>query len=216
MMRRAFFSALLVFLFLAEVFAQDVISKPPVWQAGDSWTYRRMTKGRLSFYYSLTFVEKTVFLGRMSYRCEARFFDEHGKLMEDFSKSFMHFSTDLTYLGVEKPDGKPDESTFTPLIVYWPLKEGKEWRIDTYEPWLDYAKVTSLYYVLMEHVSVPAGDFNAFKIVRSYDYGIDRRYQEVYWYSHTVRNFVKKLVVNYDFADELIYFSFVRKMSALR
>ncbi len=186
-MKRTLFFTIMILAFTIEIANSQMLEKQPLWQEGDSWTYERTTKGNFSYTYTVSVVSKSQFQGRRSYRLELKFYDAEGKMYEDFSKCFIHFTTELTYLGIEKPDGTVEEPTYLPLTINWRplLKKGKE------------------------RASTPAGDFDTFRILRKYSLPTKQEeFQEECWYSPKVKNFVKIIKTNYDIVDQLVSYKF--------
>lgn len=181
-------TAILIILFIIFLKANaahgQVKFDAPVWNKGDMWNYQRLGKsGKVGFYHALTVLEKSIFNGRRSYKLELKTYNSEGKLEEGFSKSFLHFSMDLEYLGIEKKD-KTTEIPLTPQFrIIWPsLNYGRSWIITKY--------ITYVYTTSVETIQVPSGKFECFKIVREWQYK-DKLSRETFWYSPDVKNFVK-------------------------
>jgi hypothetical protein len=185
------------------------VFKAPAWQLGDSWTYQqfqRISKDKVSFFYTLTVVENSYFKGMRAYKVELKTYSPDGKLYPDFSNSYLYFSTDLVYLGLERPDKKIEEPLISPVRIRWPLNSSdvKQWRFNNYEPLFE-TNVVSHYYSSFEGIGVPAGLFAAFKIIRLYPMEKEN-FRGTYWYSPEVKNFVKKIDF-YDIVEELLEYS---------
>lgn len=161
----------------------------PIWALGDTWTYIR---------------------GKNTYTQSVYEIKENYVLKEEGPNFiyFLFFTTDLNHSYTTDEKGNITYKNDPPMPDYsWPLTPGKKWSGLIY--WKDFKTNTSntIYHyaraVKVETVKVPAGEFEAVKIVRTAG-----AWTYTYWYSPKVKKHVKWITENPHgtFIHELVSF----------
>ena len=148
---------------------------PPTWRPGDRWVYG-WTSGSESGIKTVEAVEIKE-INRIS------FYLVRVGAVEAF------WTRDLHWAGTMQ-DGRVASRMKPPQPWFaWPLKAGQTWsHRGTYEDGSGRTEFNDVFSVVAaEVVEVPAGRFNAFKIVRE----TERRDSDQYWYAPDVRFYVK-------------------------
>ena len=157
------------------VVVMPTVSSPPGWRPGDRWVYA-WTSGAESGLKTVEALEIREINGVSFYL--VRVGD-----VESF------YTRDLRWAGTMQ-DGRVTTRMTPPHPLFtWPLEAGKGWTYrGTYgdrNGTTEFKDVFSV--VAAEAVAVPAGRFNAWKIVRE----TERRDSDQYWYAPEVRFYVK-------------------------
>jgi hypothetical protein len=153
----------------------SVVPSPPTWRPGDRWAYA-WTSGGQSGIKTVETVELKE-INRISFYL-VRIGD-----VEAF------WTRDLQWAGTML-DGRVDSRMTPPQPWFtWPLKAGQHWtHRGTYEDRSGKMEFNDVFSVVgAEVVEVPAGRFNALKIVRE----TARRDSDQYWYAPEVQFYVK-------------------------
>ena len=153
----------------------SVAPSSPGWRPGDRWVYAWTSGGESGI--------KTVEALEIREINGISFYLVRVGDVETF------WTRDLHWAGAME-DGKVAARMTPPQPWFaWPLKAGQTWRHrGTYEDRSGKTEFNDVFSVVAaEPVQVPAGRFNAFKIVRE----TDRRDSDQYWYAPDVRFYVK-------------------------
>jgi len=148
---------------------------PPEWRPGDRWVYG-WTSG------PETGTKTVEVLEIREIRTVKFYLVRVGDLVH-------FYTTDLQWAGTMR-DEKVESRMSPPQPWFvWPLEEGRRWTHQaTYEDSNGKSEITDRFLVVAnEVVDVPAGRFNAVKVVRE----TDRRDVDEYWYVPEVRFYVK-------------------------
>lgn len=191
----AFMVAIVLEAILATSQASEIVAEKPTWQIGDTWTYRLSENDRIAYFYTLTVVEAGVKFEKKEncYKVEYKSFSADGKVYEQY-QSWWYFSPDLVYLGKKLPSGKIEKpfGNNKVEIFRWPLKDKKFWRQEWNEPNFP-ERVDSIFWVSREKITVPAGEFETFKILHEFEHARGKgRYFNEQWYSPEVKYVVKQ------------------------
>ena len=159
----------------AAVSAPMVVSTPPEWRPGDRWVYGWTSGSEAG--------AKTVEVVEIREINKVRFYLVRVGDLEHFYTRDIQWAGTMREQKVESRMSPPE-----PWFV-WPLEEGQRWTHHaTYEDGKGRSEVTDRFSVVTtEVVEVPAGRFNAVKVVRE----TDRRDVDEYWYAPDVRFYVK-------------------------
>jgi hypothetical protein len=158
-----------------ETAKMPAMATAPSWRPGDRWVYG-WTSGGESGVKTVEAIEIKE-INRVSY-----YVARVGEV-ETF------YTRDLHWAGT-MADGRVASRMTPPQPWFsWPLEPGRTWaHYATYEDRSGKTEFNDQYSVVAtEVVEVPAGRFNAFKIVRQ----TDRRDSDQYWYAPEVRYYVK-------------------------
>ena len=151
------------------------VSAPPEWRPGDRWVYGWTSGSETG--------TKTVEVLEIREINAVRFYLVQVGDLQHF------YTRDIQWAGTMR-DQKV-ESRMTPPEPWfvWPLEEGRRWtHRATYEDGKSKREINDQFSaVTTEVVEVPAGRFNAVKVVRQ----TDRRDLDEYWYAPEVRFYVK-------------------------
>jgi hypothetical protein len=152
-----------------------VVSAPPEWRPGDRWVYGWTSGSEAG--------TKTVEVVEIREINKVRFYLVRVGDLEHFYTRDIQWAGTMREQKVESRMSPPE-----PWFV-WPLEEGQRWTHHaTYEDGKGRSEVTDRFSVVTtEVVEVPAGRFNAVKVVRE----TDRRDVDEYWYAPEVRFYVK-------------------------
>ena len=153
----------------------SVAPSPPTWRPGDRWLYAWTSGGQSGI--------KTVETLEIKEINRVSFYLVRVGDVEAF------WTRDLHWAGTME-DGRVDSRMTPPQPWFtWPLKAGQHWtHRGTYEDRSGKTQFNDVFSVVgTEAVEVPAGRFNALKIVRE----TERRDSDQYWYAPDVRFYVK-------------------------
>ena len=155
--------------------ASSTIASPPEWRPGDRWVYG-WTAGPETG-------TKTVEVVEIREINTVTFYLVRVGDLEHFYTREIQWAGTMRDQKVESRMSPPE-----PWFV-WPLEEGRRWTHQaTYEDGNGKSEITDRFLVMAtEVVEVPAGRFNAVKVVRE----TDRRDVDEYWYVPEVRFYVK-------------------------
>ncbi|HWP38034.1 MAG TPA: hypothetical protein VNL18_10825 [Gemmatimonadales bacterium] len=155
---------------------ESPVAERPTWTPGDSWTYRAVDG-------SYTFEQR--FVGETTFENQPALHIVRGRYDMYFSKDFGFIAREL--------NGRVVRRMTPPTDHPWPLKVGKTWYWSG--TWEDTERTLQRYIYSdvwtverYEEVTVPAGTFKAFKIVRRVP-GTNA-YDEI-WFSPQVKSIVK-------------------------
>jgi len=153
----------------------SAVPSPPGWRPGDRWVYG-WTSGAESGIKTVEALEIREINGVSFYL--VRVGD-----VETF------YTRDLHWAGTMQEGRVAARMTPPQPWFAWPLKAGQTWtHRGTYEDRSGKREFSDVFSVVaVEAVEVPAGRFNAFKIVRE----TERRDSDQYWYAPDVRFYVK-------------------------
>jgi len=161
----------------------------PTWFVRDTWTYKRIETGKV-YTQTVDKIENDFYVIR-----------ENGI---NVRRSFFYYTTDLAHSHSTDAQGRVFYKNDPPMRYYsWPLQPGKKWTERIY--WVDLKTSNTIGHhsrvVGMESVKVPAGEFQAMKIVRTAG-----AWTYTYWYSPEVKKHVKWITVNPEgtFSHELV------------
>ena len=155
--------------------AASAVASPPGWRPGDRWVYA-WTSGSESGTKTVEALEIREINGVAFYLVRV------GEV-EAF------YTRDLGWAG-SMQDGRVTSRMTPPQPWFaWPLKAGQRWtHRGMYEDRSGKTEFSDVFAVVAaEAVEVPAGRFNAFRIVRE----TERRDSDEYWYAPDVRFYVK-------------------------
>jgi hypothetical protein len=155
--------------------AAAAISTPPEWRPGDQWVYGWTSGSETG--------TKTVEVVEIREINKVTFYLVRVGDLEHFYTRELQWAGTMREQKVESRMSPPE-----PWFV-WPLEGGRRWTHHaTYEDANSKTEVTDRFSVVAtEMVEVPAGRFNAVKVVRE----TDRRDVDEYWYAPEVRFYVK-------------------------
>ena len=151
------------------------VSAPPEWRPGDRWVYGWTSGSEAG--------TKTVEVIEIREINAVRFYLVRVGDLDHFYTRDIQWAGTMREQKVESRMSPPE-----PWFV-WPLEEGRRWTHNaTYEDGKGKSQVSDRFSVVTtEVVEVPAGRFNAVKVVRE----TDRRDVDEYWYAPEVRFYVK-------------------------
>jgi len=151
------------------------ITSPPEWRPGDQWVYGWTSGSETG--------TKTVEVVEIREINKVTFYLVRVGDLEHFYTRELQWAGTMREQKVESRMSPPQ-----PWFV-WPLEGGRRWTHHaTYEDANSKTEVTDRFSVVAtEVVEVPAGRFNAVKVVRE----TDRRDVDEYWYAPDVRFYVK-------------------------
>ncbi len=155
----------------------STVPSPPSWRPGDRWVYA-WTSGVESGIKTVETMEINMEINGISY------------YLVGVGDREQFWTRDLHWAGIMQEDGRVVSRMTPPQPWFsWPLKTGQTWtHRGTYEDRSGKKEFNDVYSVVAaEVVEVPAGRFNAFKIVRQ----TERRDSDQYWYAPDVRFYVK-------------------------
>lgn len=151
------------------------ISSPPEWRPGDRWVYTWTSGSETG--------TKTVEVVEIREINKVTFYLVRVGDLEHF------YTRELQWAGTMRE--QKVESRMSPPVPWfvWPLEGGRRWTHHaTYEDASGKTEITDRFSaVATEMVEVPAGRFNAVKVVRE----TDRRDVDEYWYVPEIRFYVK-------------------------
>lgn len=142
--------------------AAELTAEKPVWQIGDSWTFKVSQGKKVHFYKMIVVDDKAVFEGEPCYKLE--YAGYRNRPQEDEKPEYREwafFSKDkdaILYLGSQKPDGEIKKASSSPIIIHFPLKDGLRWSH------VDQSGLKAIYSASLEDIEVPCGKFAAFRI----------------------------------------------------
>jgi len=151
------------------------ISSPPEWRPGDRWVYGWTSGSETG--------TKTVEVVEVREINKVAFYLVRVGDLEHFYTRELHWAGTMREQKVESRMSPP-----VPWFV-WPLEGGRRWTHNAiYEDANSKTEIADRFSVVAtEMVEVPAGRFNAVKVVRE----TDRRDVDEYWYAPEVRFYVK-------------------------
>jgi len=151
------------------------ISSPPEWRPGDRWVYGWTSGSETG--------TKTVEVVEIREINKVAFYLVRVGDLEHFYTRELHWAGTMREQKVESRMSPP-----VPWFV-WPLEGGRRWTHNAiYEDANSKTEIADRFSVVAtEMVEVPAGRFNAVKVVRE----TDRRDVDEYWYAPEVRFYVK-------------------------
>jgi len=151
------------------------ISSPPEWRPGDRWVYGWTSGSETG--------TKTVEVVEIREINKVTFYVVRVGDLEHFYTRELHWAGTMREQKVESRMSPP-----VPWFV-WPLEGGRRWTHNaTYEDANSKTQIADRFSVVAtEMVEVPAGRFNAVKVVRE----TDRRDVDEYWYAPEVRFYIK-------------------------
>jgi hypothetical protein len=151
------------------------ISSPPEWRPGDRWVYGWTSGSETG--------TKTVEVVEIREINKVTFYLVRVGDLEHFYTRELHWAGTMREQKVELRMSPP-----VPWFV-WPLEGGRRWTHHaTYEDANSKTEIADRFSVVAtEMVEVPAGRFNAVKVVRE----TDRRDMDEYWYAPEVRFYIK-------------------------
>jgi len=151
------------------------VTSPPEWRPGDQWVYGWTSGSETG--------TKTVEVVEIREVNKVTFYLVRVGDVEHFYTRELQWAGTMREQKVESRMSPPE-----PWFV-WPLERGRQWTHHaTYEDASGKTEITDRFSVVAgEIVEVPAGRFNAVKVVRE----TDRRDVDEYWYAPDVRFYVK-------------------------
>ena len=151
------------------------VEVPPEWRPGDRWVYRWSSAAQSG--------ARTVEVVEVRSMGGARYYVARSDDVHEYWTPELHWAALVRDAKVEARMLPPE-----PWFV-WPLEQGRRWTHHaTYEDGKGKSEVSDRFSVVTtEVVEVPAGRFNAVKVVRQ----TDRRDLDEYWYAPEVRFYVK-------------------------
>jgi hypothetical protein len=151
------------------------VSSPPEWRPGDRWVYGWTSGSETG--------TKTVEVVEIREINKVAFYLVRVGDLEHFYTRELHWAGTMREQKVESRMSPP-----VPWFV-WPLEGGRRWTHDAiYEDANGKTEIADRFSIVAtEMVEVPAGRFNAVKVVRE----TDRRDVDEYWYAPEVRFYVK-------------------------
>jgi hypothetical protein len=159
----------------ASASAPAAISSPPEWRPGDRWVYGWTSGSETGL--------KTVEVVEIREINKVTFYLVRVGELEHF------YTRELQWAGTMRE--QKVESRMSPPVPWfvWPLEGGRRWTHHaTYEEANSKTEIADRFSVVAtEMVEVPAGRFNAVKVVRE----TDRRDVDEYWYAPEVRFYIK-------------------------